>query len=92
MAMAALQIEKLRALEAEILQPYHATLCENGVQDYGLKQCQNDHHLSLVWVLARMIAVFAIVDFSGETEGLVDALTSRTEAIMANHNIGELLS
>jgi hypothetical protein len=47
-------------------------------------------HWSGCW--GRMIAVFAIVDFSGETEGLVDALTSRTEAIMANHNIGELLS
>ncbi|MEE2873446.1 MAG: hypothetical protein VX893_11085 [Candidatus Latescibacterota bacterium] len=84
MATAALQIEKRRALKADyynsITRPVrkrHTELC--------LEHGQNDDRLALAWVLARMIAIFATLDFSGETKGISDA-------IMANHNIGELRS
>ncbi len=42
-------------------------------------------------VLVKMVGIFANLDFSTE-EGLIELLLARTEAIMADHDIDELLS
>lgn len=46
--------EDRRAIEMGLLEAYHATLVENGVQAYTLKQCVDDYRLSTLYVLARL--------------------------------------
>jgi hypothetical protein len=82
-----------RRLEQELVAVYHGQLAANGVTGYGREQCWHDYRISAFGALLRVIVALAIVDYSTERGGaLARALIERTDAMLADHPVGELLS
>jgi aminoglycoside phosphotransferase (APT) family kinase protein len=46
--------QERRAIEMGMLEIYHSTLVENGVQGYTFEQCLNDYRLSALYTIARL--------------------------------------
>jgi aminoglycoside/choline kinase family phosphotransferase len=51
--------EARRAIEMGLLEAYHTTLVENGVQGYTLERCIDDYRLSMLSLFAKSAATFA---------------------------------
>ncbi len=82
-----------RAIERRMIEIYHGTLLADGVHGYDLDQCLRDYSAGTITALSRLISAGAMLDFSSERgKALVAVLIDRIDAILADHNVAELLS
>jgi len=84
--------EQRRAIEGQMIGIYHSTLLANGVDGYTLDRCLEDYRFATLTALARLITSGALLDFSSERgRELVLAAVHRIDAILVDHNAGDLL-
>ncbi len=84
--------EQRRAIERQMVQSYHAALLGNGVVGYDLDQCWEDYRFATLSALLRLITAGALLDFSSERgRALTMVLVHRIDAILVDHNVGDLL-
>ena len=51
-----------REVESGLLNLYHSTLLDSGVEDYGIDQCLSDYSVAVAWRLARSVLVMGLSD------------------------------
>ena len=84
--------QERRAIETGLLETYHTTLVENGVQGYALDQCIDDYRLSTLFVLARTGYIIAGNLSPTHQRRFVDTLLPRAYAAVTDLDAVELLS
>lgn len=84
--------EQRRSMERRMVEAYHATLLGGGVHGYDLAQCWEDYRFATLTALQMVIVAGALLDMSSERgQALMATLIGRIDAILADHNVGDLL-
>ncbi len=84
--------DQRRAIERHLVSIYHSALLANSVHGYTADQCWADYRFATLTALARLITAGGILDVSSERgRALTSVLIDRIDAILADHNVGELL-
>ena len=87
------EAETRRAMEDDLLASYHALLLAGGVRDYAPEDLRTDYRLALVSVAMTVIYISVKLDLSSEEDqALVKMVWPRLAAMLADHDIGELLA
>lgn len=87
-----LRTEQRRAIERRMVAAYHDALLAGGVCGYSIEQCWDDYRFATLTALLRIITAGAILDLSSERgQTLMGTLVDRIDAILADHNVGDLL-
>jgi hypothetical protein len=84
--------EVRRTCETQLIEGYHRTLVEQGVEGYSLDRCWHDYRMSL---LQNCTASVIVSDLQGGNERgaeLLENLFLRPIIAATDHNVGELLS
>ena len=84
--------EVRRGCETQLVEGYHRTLVEQGVEGYTLERCWHDYRMSL---LQNCTASVIVSDLQGGNERgaeLLENLFLRPIIAATDHNVGELLS
>jgi hypothetical protein len=88
-----LPVVQRRAIERGLVERYHDALAAAGVRGYDAARCWRDYQSATLGALFRLITAGGIVDFSSARGwALIQALVERTDAILADHRVGELLA
>ena len=86
-------VEDRRAHEQDLLQLYHDTLVEAGVQGYGLDQIAADYRVAVLY--SWVIPVFAVGSLDVSSERAMTLWTrviERAQAAMIDHGCADLLT
>jgi hypothetical protein len=81
-----------RAWEHDLVRAYYQTVCAGGVDGYSFDQCWEDYRLGIFRPLHRLVVAGAGLDFSSErASALFAALCERCDALLEDHQVGDLL-
>jgi type IV secretory pathway TrbD component len=81
-----------RRAEMELLNTYHQTLVEQGIDDYPFSQCLLDYRLALLQRHTALVSTIAAMPFSAEQRRLhTNILLPRNVAALVDHNAFALL-
>jgi aminoglycoside/choline kinase family phosphotransferase len=85
--------DRRRAHERDLLQLYHASLTQHGVQEYSFEQCLHDYRFMMLDELHFLVMVLAHLDYSANEAGgrIRDMAIERIGAAIIDHNAGDLL-
>lgn len=78
-------VERRRALEAELLHYYHRRLCERGISNYSFDQALADYKLSLLDSFYFLIWISLFLDFSNTPELMSLVVDRICKAVQDHH-------
>lgn len=80
-------------IERSLVETYHDGLLTHGVRGYDRDRCWQDYRRGTLGALMRLISAGALLDFSSERgAALSQEIIDRTDTILADHHVGELLA
>jgi aminoglycoside phosphotransferase (APT) family kinase protein len=81
-----------RHAEMKLLESYHQTLAQQGIDDYPFSQCLIDYRLALLQRHTALVSTIAAMPFSEEQRRLhINILLPRNIAALVDHNAFALL-
>ena len=86
-----MDVSDRRSGERGIVERYHQTLIEHGVENYSIEQCWDDYRLAIMFCVTYPVAGGTMDAGNERGEALIRAMMTRSFTAVIDHNATELL-